>query len=76
MSKNWSPKDLCDTKHLLDEWRSIEEARIAKNRAADCWPPYHPGWSFREVNSPCCAGHASPQPTPPTPPTTQLPDGE
>jgi hypothetical protein len=35
MSKNWSPKDLLSTKHLLDEHRAIKEARIAKNAASD-----------------------------------------
>ena len=35
MSKNWSPKDLRGTKHLLAEHRAIKEARIAKNAASD-----------------------------------------
>ncbi len=34
MSKNWSPKDLRGTKHLLAEHRAIKEARIAKNAAS------------------------------------------
>jgi hypothetical protein len=46
LSKNWRPKDLRGTKHLLDEHRAIERARIAKN-VADSWcPPYEPGWRF------------------------------
>ena len=48
MSKNWSPNDLCDTKHLLKEARAIEKARIARN-VEDSWcPPYKPGWRFSE----------------------------
>jgi hypothetical protein len=49
LSKNWSPKDLSGTKHLLDEHRAIEEARIAKNAAAGCWLPYKPGWTYGAV---------------------------
>ena len=48
LSKEWSPKDLRGTKHLLDEQRSIQEARIAKNAASGNWEPYKPGWSFAE----------------------------
>jgi hypothetical protein len=44
--KNWSPKDLLSTKHLLAEHRAIEEARIARNVTAGCWLPYNPGWTF------------------------------
>jgi hypothetical protein len=48
LSKDWSPKDLRGTKHLLKEHRGIEDARIAKNAAAGDWLPYKPGWSFAE----------------------------
>jgi hypothetical protein len=46
LSKNWAPEDLRGTKHLLDEHRAIEEARIAKNLAS--WEPgkYKAGWTF------------------------------
>jgi hypothetical protein len=48
LSKNWSSKDLCGTRHLLKEARAIEEARIARN-VEDSWcPPYKPGWRFSE----------------------------
>ena len=46
MSKNWSPKDFCDTKHLL---AAAEKARIAKNLAAGTLPRYEPGWTSETV---------------------------
>jgi hypothetical protein len=46
LSKNWRPKDLRGTKHLLDEHRAIGEIRIAKNATAGSWLPYKPGWTY------------------------------
>jgi hypothetical protein len=46
LSKNWSPRDLRGTEHLLAEHRTIEDARIAKNAAAGSRLPYKPGWTF------------------------------
>jgi hypothetical protein len=37
---------------LLAERRAAEDARIAENAAADCWPPYKPGWTFTERQNP------------------------
>jgi hypothetical protein len=50
-SRNWSPKDLCGTQHLLAEFHAAEESRIADNlmtAAGHAQYEYRPGWSFSD----------------------------
>jgi hypothetical protein len=49
LTKNWSPKDLLSTKHLLKERDIIEAKRVARNATAGSWLPYKAGWTFGPV---------------------------